>query len=208
MSLLPNSWNKEKFESPYFEDPEGLLTKCGLQFMAEDGADGKPSRVRDERDISTTSLPSATSLDRSKTAPSQSYDSSPSLSASASASAGASSVAAPSSAVFNCPVCYDDFPLDATVALGCGHRSVAAGDRSVCSFCPFASASVAHLSLIVHCVWAHCQLLYRLLVELSADLRQRRSPLHRDALRRLQMPHPRAGQHVQEAHAVSCTTST
>ena len=143
VAALPNSWNKEKFESPYFEDPDGLLTKCGLQFMAEDGADGKPSRVRDERDISTTSLPSATSLDRSKTAPSQSYDSSPSLSASASASAGASSVAAPSSAVFNCPVCYDDYPLDATVALGCGHRSVTAswGGRSVCC------ASVVVLSI-------------------------------------------------------------
>lgn len=157
-AVTHRSWNKEKFESPYFEDPDGLLTKCGLQFMAEDGADAKPSRVRDERDISTTSLPSATSLDRSKTAPSQSYDSSPSLSASASASAGASSVAAPSSAVFNCPVCYDDYPLDATVALGCGHRSVASLCVGRCAFAvvpdPFTRTSVAHLSLVIHCVYA------------------------------------------------------
>ena len=74
--------------------------------------------------------------------------------------------------------------------------------------CPFARPPVAYLSLISHCVWAHCQLLHRLLGELSADVCQRRPPLHRDALRRLQMPHPRAGQHVQEAHAVSCTVST
>lgn len=137
MLLRTHNWNKEKFVTSYFEDPERLLVKNGLQFMEHDGVQGGclVTETKDERDISQTSasqsrLPSASELDRSKTAPpnaSHSYEPSTSVSASSSSTSAAASAAASSSVAtpsFNCSVCYDDYALSATVALGCGdaHR--------------------------------------------------------------------------------------
>ena len=125
----------------YFEDSDRVLTKNGLQYMSDDGKEGasKYAFSRDEADMSrqqTIALPIATQMDRSKTAPpsatvagtpstsmDQSYDSSTSNSSLA-ASSSSSALAASSSTIATCPVCYDDYPIDATVALGCGHRSV------------------------------------------------------------------------------------
>jgi hypothetical protein len=145
MLLRTHNWTKEKFVATYFEDPERLLLKNGLQYMAEDGElgaspSGRTVGAQDERDVSSLSSSSSaiaagsSRTQTSKAAPhSSSLSSSPSMSMSASASAAAASSSAsaaapaasspsPPSSSFTCPVCYDDFPFESTLALGCGHR--------------------------------------------------------------------------------------
>ncbi len=115
------SWNKEKFEAPYFDDCDAFLTKLGLQFMAQDGELGAAKNpavpVRDPADMSKSvrgSPPVSTTV--------KSSISSASSSASAAAASSVGAAASPSSASYTCPVCYDDFPLAETLSLGCGHR--------------------------------------------------------------------------------------
>jgi hypothetical protein len=207
--VVADSWNKEKFVTAYFEDPDRLLQKNGLQYMAEDGKDAsKCAFSRDEGDIArqtTMALPTASQMDRSKTAPPSassandnqlSYNSSFSSSSLASASTSSSHSA---SATVNCPVCYDDYPLDATVALGCGHRWVSTLELTRTDSKPTRSSSAHILMLVV----VRIQVLSRLLVRVSIDGGEWWQALHQHSMCGIQVSDSRAGSDIQESHTVS-----
>ena len=123
MLLRMNNWNKEKFVTQYFEDTDRLLNKLGLQFMAEDGeADlTRFDSMSDEAQSSTSSSASSSHAPHSThIAPSIS---SPPASSLASPPSSSSSPHSEGDETATCPVCYDDFPIKETMALGCGHRS-------------------------------------------------------------------------------------
>lgn len=97
MLLRSHNWNKEKFMTRYFEDTERLLREHGLQHMEEDGETGA---CKD--DCAPSAAATTLAADNSATA--------------AASNAGET---------VNCSVCYDDYAIEETTALGCGHRSVA-----------------------------------------------------------------------------------
>lgn len=87
--------------SGYFEDPDRLLSKLGLHFMAEDGekkyATNQDTSIETNQPANTQADTSGSASSHTRTAPTEKE-------------------------AITCPVCYDDFPLDQTAALGCGDR--------------------------------------------------------------------------------------
>jgi len=130
MLLRTHSWDKEKFVSEYFEDPDRLLTKVGLQYMAEDGRERRlQGPAKDELQVRRPSLPLSTVITRAHTEPQQATaaaaaasDMSQSTSENVVQAVSSSSTNLTSTSTFNCSICYDDFALQDTLALGCAHR--------------------------------------------------------------------------------------
>lgn len=115
MLLRMQNWNREKVESAYFEDPDRCLESMGLQHMAEDGKEG----------FSRASPTPNGSPEASTTSSGERLSHVSQASTSVTSHSSGEESHSHASSSFNCPVCYDDFPLSQTLALGCGHRSVA-----------------------------------------------------------------------------------